>query len=39
MDEETEWQTIKAEVFAIIMDFFTSGLPVINEGAMIQVSN
>nr|CAG4637201.1 EOG090X0A0R [Ceriodaphnia reticulata] len=33
IDEETEWQTIKPEVFATIMDFFTSGLPVINEGA------
>nr|CAG4651168.1 EOG090X0A0R [Simocephalus serrulatus] len=32
VDEETEWQTIKPEVFATIMDFFTSGLPVINEG-------
>ncbi|XP_032792392.1 NFU1 iron-sulfur cluster scaffold homolog, mitochondrial [Daphnia magna] len=33
VDEETDWQTIKAEVFATIMDFFTSGLPVVNEGA------
>ncbi|XP_046443053.1 NFU1 iron-sulfur cluster scaffold homolog, mitochondrial-like isoform X1 [Daphnia pulex] len=32
IDEETDWKTIKAEVFATIMDFFTSGLPVVNEG-------
>lgn len=32
IDEETDWQTIKPEVFATIMDFFTSGLPVIHEG-------
>lgn len=31
-DEEAEWRTIKPEAFAIIMDFFTSGLPVIHEG-------
>ncbi|XP_018599529.1 NFU1 iron-sulfur cluster scaffold homolog, mitochondrial isoform X1 [Scleropages formosus] len=30
-DEEVEWKVIKPDVFAIIMDFFTSGLPVINE--------
>lgn len=29
--EDAEWATIKPEVFAIIMDFFTSGLPVIHE--------
>ncbi|XP_073765366.1 NFU1 iron-sulfur cluster scaffold homolog, mitochondrial isoform X1 [Danio rerio] len=28
---ETEWKVIKPDVFATIMDFFTSGLPVINE--------
>lgn len=32
MDEEIDWKNIKAEVFATIMDFFTSGLPVVNEG-------
>ena len=31
MDEEIDWKNIKAEVFATIMDFFTSGLPVVNE--------
>ncbi|KAG0720519.1 NFU1 iron-sulfur cluster scaffold, mitochondrial [Chionoecetes opilio] len=29
-DEEAEWRTIKPEAFAIIMDFFASGLPVIH---------
>lgn len=29
--EDAEWATIKPEVFAIIMDFFASGLPVIQE--------
>ncbi|XP_050959039.1 NFU1 iron-sulfur cluster scaffold homolog, mitochondrial [Labeo rohita] len=28
---ETEWKVIKPDVFATIMDFFTSGLPVVNE--------
>ncbi|KAK4299272.1 hypothetical protein Pmani_028447 [Petrolisthes manimaculis] len=31
-DEEAEWRNIKPEAFAVIMDFFTSGLPVIQEG-------
>ncbi|XP_042893558.1 NFU1 iron-sulfur cluster scaffold homolog, mitochondrial-like [Penaeus japonicus] len=31
-DEESEWRTIKPEAFAVIMDFFASGLPVIHEG-------
>ncbi|XP_066964054.1 NFU1 iron-sulfur cluster scaffold homolog, mitochondrial-like [Macrobrachium rosenbergii] len=30
-EEEGEWRTIKPEAFAVIMDFFASGLPVINE--------
>ncbi|XP_051759966.1 NFU1 iron-sulfur cluster scaffold homolog, mitochondrial [Ctenopharyngodon idella] len=30
-DGETEWKVIKPDVFATIMDFFTSGLPVVNE--------
>lgn len=29
--EDADWATIKPEVFAIIMDFFVSGLPVISE--------
>ncbi|KAG7157868.1 NFU1 iron-sulfur cluster scaffold-like 1 [Homarus americanus] len=30
-DEEAEWRTIKPEAFAVIMDFFASGLPVIHQ--------
>ncbi|XP_068232158.1 NFU1 iron-sulfur cluster scaffold homolog, mitochondrial-like [Palaemon carinicauda] len=30
-EEEGEWRTIKPEAFAVIMDFFGSGLPVIHE--------
>nr|CAG4643371.1 EOG090X0A0R [Ilyocryptus agilis] len=32
-NDETDWTTIKPEVYATIMDFFTSGLPVVNENA------
>jgi len=31
-DEGFEWKLMKPEIFASIMDFFNSGLPVINEG-------
>ncbi|XP_030634795.1 NFU1 iron-sulfur cluster scaffold homolog, mitochondrial [Chanos chanos] len=30
-NSDVEWKVIKPDVFATIMDFFTSGLPVINE--------
>ncbi|XP_004529455.1 NFU1 iron-sulfur cluster scaffold homolog, mitochondrial [Ceratitis capitata] len=30
-DEETNWAVIKPEVFAVVMDFFASGLPILNE--------
>lgn len=30
-DENMEWKVIKPDVFAAIMDFFTSGLPVVSE--------
>ncbi|KAF1389700.1 hypothetical protein PFLUV_G00076210 [Perca fluviatilis] len=30
-DSNMEWRVIKPDVFAAIMDFFTSGLPVVNE--------
>ncbi|KAM9859019.1 NFU1 iron-sulfur cluster scaffold homolog, mitochondrial [Aulostomus maculatus] len=30
-DANTEWKVIKPDVFAAIMDFFTSGLPVVSE--------
>ncbi|XP_018008310.1 NFU1 iron-sulfur cluster scaffold homolog, mitochondrial isoform X2 [Hyalella azteca] len=32
-DEDADWRTIKAEAFAVIMDFFASGLPVVHEGS------
>ncbi|KAF0033426.1 hypothetical protein F2P81_013492 [Scophthalmus maximus] len=31
VDANLEWNVIKPDVFAAIMDFFTSGLPVVNE--------
>ncbi|KAM9391936.1 NFU1 iron-sulfur cluster scaffold homolog, mitochondrial [Pholidichthys leucotaenia] len=31
LDANMEWKVIKPDVFAAIMDFFTSGLPVVNE--------
>lgn len=30
-DDEVEWKIIKPEVFAVIMDFFASNLPVLND--------
>ncbi|KAH8420308.1 hypothetical protein KR009_009030 [Drosophila setifemur] len=30
-DEGVEWSVIKPEVFAVIMDFFATGLPVVHE--------
>uniref|UniRef100_A0AAY4DM59 NFU1 iron-sulfur cluster scaffold homolog, mitochondrial n=2 Tax=Denticeps clupeoides TaxID=299321 RepID=A0AAY4DM59_9TELE len=32
-DTTLEWKLIKPDVFATIMDFFTTGLPVVNEDA------
>lgn len=29
--EEAEWSVLKPEAFAIIMDFFASGLPLVTE--------
>lgn len=31
-DDEIEWKLLKPEIFATIMDFFASGLPILNEG-------
>ncbi|KAB0793097.1 hypothetical protein PPYR_12717 [Photinus pyralis] len=31
-DDDVEWKLIKPEIFATIMDFFASGLPVLQEG-------
>lgn len=33
-DESVEWRTLKPEIYAIIMDFFASGLPIVNEDAV-----
>ena len=30
-DYETKWQTLRPEIFAVIMDFYASNLPVIDE--------
>lgn len=30
-DEDVEWKLLKPEIFATIMDFFASGLPIMNE--------
>lgn len=30
-DDEVDWKILKPEIFATIMDFFASGLPVLNE--------
>ncbi|XP_063915788.1 NFU1 iron-sulfur cluster scaffold homolog, mitochondrial-like [Zophobas morio] len=31
IDDEVEWKVIKPEIFATIMDFFASGLPVLSD--------
>lgn len=33
-DADVEWKVIKPDVFAAIMDFFTTGLPVVNEDSI-----
>ncbi|KAK7112707.1 NFU1 iron-sulfur cluster scaffold homolog, mitochondrial-like [Littorina saxatilis] len=30
-DDDTEWKVLKPEIYAVIMDFFASGLPVLTE--------
>ena len=30
-DEDVEWKELKAEIFATVMDFFATGIPVISE--------
>jgi hypothetical protein len=32
-DDAYDWKLMKPEIYATIMDFFNSGLPVINEDA------
>lgn len=31
LDEDMEWKLLKPEIFATIMDFFASGLPIMDE--------
>lgn len=31
IDDEVDWQVLKPQVYAVIMDFFSSGLPVLTE--------
>lgn len=31
IDEEVDWKVMKPEIFATIMDFFASGLPVLKD--------
>jgi hypothetical protein len=31
LDEEVEWKLLKPEIYATIMDFFASGLPVVSD--------
>lgn len=30
-DDDVDWKILKPEIFATVMDFFASGLPVLNE--------
>jgi hypothetical protein len=32
-DDAYDWKLMKPEIYATIMDFFNSGLPIINENA------
>lgn len=32
-DDDVEWKLLKPEIFATIMDFFASGLPVLNDAS------
>jgi len=31
IDEEVDWQVVKPQVYATIMDFFSTGLPVVTD--------
>ncbi|XP_076680614.1 NFU1 iron-sulfur cluster scaffold homolog, mitochondrial [Andrena cerasifolii] len=31
LDEDVEWKLLKPEIFAVIMDFFASGVPILSE--------
>ncbi len=38
-DEDIQWDTLKPEVYAVIMDFFASGLPIVSEEQVSQKSH
>lgn len=38
-DEEIEWKVIKPEIFAAIVDFYSTGLPVLRENAQESINN
>ncbi|XP_015790067.1 NFU1 iron-sulfur cluster scaffold homolog, mitochondrial [Tetranychus urticae] len=31
VDEDVEWRVLKPEIFAVLVDFFSSGLPIVNQ--------
>lgn len=31
IDEDVDWSLLKPEIFAVIMDFFSTGLPILTE--------
>jgi len=37
-DEEIDWKVMKPEIFACIMDFYSSGLPVLRENAQSNIN-
>lgn len=39
LDDDVEWRVMKPDIFATIMDFFASGLPVMNEEAVEEAEN
>lgn len=38
-DCEFDWKTLKPEIFASIMDFLNSGVPILRESAMDNINN
>lgn len=38
-DCEFDWKTLKPEIFASIMDFLNSGIPILREGALENINS
>src|SRR5699024_361207 len=38
LDDEIDWKLLKPEIFAAIIDFYSTGLPVLREGATDEVN-